>query len=63
MKAAEQFLAIDYQNALAEAKKAIDGATDKAAETKTQNTSIMDTAGRILDGSWPVRAGRKRGKA
>ena len=47
VKAAEQFLAIDYQNALAEAKKAIDGATDKAAETKTQNTALWT----LLDAS------------
>jgi len=32
---------------LAEAKKAIDGATDKAAETKTQNTALWT----LLDAS------------
>lgn len=47
LHAAEQFLAIDYQNAQIEAQRQIDGAVDKAAETKTQNQRLFT----LLDAS------------
>jgi hypothetical protein len=47
LHAAEQFLAVDYQNAQIEAQRAIDGATDKAAETTSQNQRLFT----LLDAS------------
>lgn len=47
LHAAEQFLAIDYQNAWLEAQRAIAGAGDKVAENKTQNARLFT----LLDAS------------
>lgn len=47
LQAAEQFLAIDYQNAQIEARRAIDGAGDKTAETGIQNQRLFT----LLDAS------------